>query len=449
MSFIRIKKRFSEKDIIVYKNVLGAFLVKGAALFVTLYTLPAYIQFFNNNEALGLWFTILSFLSWILNFDLGIGNGLRNYLSRYIALNDYIECRKYISSAYYSIGAIILLASVIFPVFVINVDFNALLNIDSSIVSHQALYISIVIVFIGVMVQFLLKLINSVLYALQLSSINNFIALITNIIILLYVKLANPSTNDNNVIVMSIVHAIAVLVPLLVATIIIFNSKLHNATPKIQYVSLKYIKRVLSLGGLFFVIQIAYMLIMSTNEFLIAKTTCNSDVIDYQAYFKLYSLCGTVFALTLTPIWSVITKAQAENDIIWIKKTYNHFIVLAILFTIGEFLIIPFTQVIMKIWLGKDAISDINIITCVIFAIFGAEMIFVSVLSSIANGLGRLKTQTACYCIGAILKVPLAIVCVKWFDNWYGVMISNIICMLIYCMAEPFALRKYFYSQKI
>ena len=30
-----------ENDKIVYKNVIGAFLVKGCALFVTLYTLPS------------------------------------------------------------------------------------------------------------------------------------------------------------------------------------------------------------------------------------------------------------------------------------------------------------------------------------------------------------------------------------------------------------------------
>ena len=66
------KLNLSENDKIVYKNVFGAFLVKGAALFLTLFTLPAYISYFNNDEVLGLWFTLLSLLNWILNLELSM-----------------------------------------------------------------------------------------------------------------------------------------------------------------------------------------------------------------------------------------------------------------------------------------------------------------------------------------------------------------------------------------
>ena len=52
-------KHLSDNDKIIYKNIIGAFLVKGGALFVSLFTLPAYIKFFNNDEVLGLWYTIL------------------------------------------------------------------------------------------------------------------------------------------------------------------------------------------------------------------------------------------------------------------------------------------------------------------------------------------------------------------------------------------------------
>lgn len=444
MNILSRYQKLGENDKIVYKNVIGAFLVKGAALFVTLYTLPAYIAFFNNSEALGLWFTILSLLNWILNFDLGIGNGLRNHLSASIARDDKEDSRKYISSAYFSIGSIVIFISLIFPFAIERVNFNTLLNIDASIVSQRALYISIVIVFVGVMLQFWLKLINSVLYAIQKSSINNFLVLCTNILVLLYVKFAPSSSNDNNVIAMAIVHAVAVLIPLVWATFAIFHKKLAYARPCFRYISKSHIRQVLTLGGLFFFVQIAYMLIMSTNEYLITMTSSNSDVIDYQAYYKLFSLGGTIFALTLTPIWSVITKAQAENNVLWIKKTYYRFTLLAVLFSLAEFILIIITEPIMNIWLGKGAIGNINVQTCVIFAVFGAVMIEISLLSSIANGLGKLKTQSICYGIGAILKIPLSIFIVKWLNAWQGVMIANIICMLIYCIAEPIVLARYF-----
>ena len=433
-----------ENDKIVYKNVLGAFLVKGCALFVTLYTLPSYIKFFNNDEVLGLWFTILSLLNWILNFDLGIGNGLRNHLSTAISLGNKEDVKRYISSAYISIGAIVTVLSVIFPFVIYKVDLNNLLSIEKTEISPKALYITAVIVFVGVMVQFWLKLINSVLYALQKSSVNNFLVLCTNVMILVVAVVFPSGTNDRNIIVMAIVHAVAVALPLLVATVSVFAKKLRYAIPRIKYFSKEHGKKVLSLGGIFFFIQIAYMIIMSTNEFLITKTSGNADVVDYQAYYKLFSLASTVFALALTPLWSVITKAKAENNIGWIKSTYKKFMLLGGVFCIGEFGLVVLMKPLMKIWLGADSLPEISYFSGIMCALLGCAMIMNGVFSNIANGTGELKVQAVCFGIGAVLKIPLSYILVSLSGSWNGVVLANIICMGIYCIIQPISLIKYF-----
>lgn len=433
-----------ENDKIVYKNVLGAFLVKGCALFVTLYTLPSYIKFFNNDEVLGLWFTILSLLNWILNFDLGIGNGLRNHLSTAISLGNKEDVKRYISSAYISIGAIVTVLSVIFPFVIYKVDLNNLLSIEKTEISPKALYITAVIVFVGVMVQFWLKLINSVLYALQKSSVNNFLVLCTNVMILVVAVVFPSGTNDRNIIVMAIVHAVAVALPLLVATVSVFAKKLRYAIPRFKYFSKEHGKKVLSLGGIFFFIQIAYMIIMSTNEFLITKTSGNADVVDYQAYYKLFSLASTVFALALTPLWSVITKAKAENNIGWIKSTYKKFMLLGGVFCIGEFGLVVLMEPLMKIWLGADSLPEISYFSGIMCALLGCAMIMNGVFSNIANGTGELKVQAVCFGIGAVLKIPLSYILVSLLGSWNGVVLANIICMGIYCIIQPISLIKYF-----
>ena len=433
-----------DNDKIVYKNVIGAFLVKGCALFVTLFTLPSYIKFFNNDEVLGLWFTILSILNWILNFDLGIGNGLRNHLSTTISKNDNLSVKKYISSAYFSVGAIVVVLSLIFPVIIYRIDLNSLFNIEKTVISPQSLYISAVIVFVGVMLQFWLKLINSVLYAIQKSSLNNFLVLVTNIIILIAARIYPSGTNDKNIIVMSVVHALAVALPLFAATVAVFAGQLRYAAPTPKYFSKSHANQVLSLGGIFFFIQIAYMVIISTNEFLITKTSGNTYNVDYQAYYKLFSLGSTVFALALTPVWSVITKAKAENKFAWINSTYKKFLALGGVFCLSEVGIVVIMEPVMKIWLGAGALPKTNYLIGIIFAVFGCTMILNGVFSSFANGLGELKVQAICFGLGAILKIPLAYLFVDLLNSWSGVVISNILCMGVYCIAQPIALKKYF-----
>ena len=46
-------QNLSPNNKIVLKNTVGAFLVKGGALLISLFTTPAFIRYFNNNAILG------------------------------------------------------------------------------------------------------------------------------------------------------------------------------------------------------------------------------------------------------------------------------------------------------------------------------------------------------------------------------------------------------------
>lgn len=439
----KIIKKFnslSENNKIILKNVLGAFTVKGLALVVSLFTMPAYMRYFNNEVALGLWFTLLSVLSWILNFDLGIGNGLRNKLTMTLATDDVAESKKYLSSAYISIGILCVILSVVFMFVSSFWNWNTVFNIEEGIVSQSAMLQTVRIVFVGIILQLLFKLITSVLYALQKSSVNNFLSLITSIITLICVLIIPSRNNDQNMICMAWVHVLAVILPLLVTTIILFSGKiLRKCIPSLKCFSLMHTKAILALGGVFLFVQLAYMLIMSTNEYLIAFFCGNQYVTEYQIYYRLFSLGSTVFCLALTPVWSAVTKALAQQDIYWIKRLYRVLLKLSLVGSVAVFLLIPILQLLVDIWLGDNSIS-VNYLHAVAFAGLGSLMILNSALSSVANGLGKLKTQAICFCIGALIKVPLAWILVLLFESWIGVVWANIISMVIYCLIQPWVL---------
>jgi len=219
-------RNMNENDWLILLNTIGAIMIKGGALVVSLLTMPAFFRYFRDQEVLGLWFTILSVLSWILTFDLGIGNGLRNHLVSALASYDRSIIKKYISSAYIAIG-IVALASVGASVMIFRfLRWNAIFNISNNIVSNNTLNRVVVIVFSGIMLQFLLKLITSILYAMQKSALNNLLNLISSILIYLYLAVAKSSDVTTNLISMAIVYVLAVNIPLLVATIIVFSKEL-------------------------------------------------------------------------------------------------------------------------------------------------------------------------------------------------------------------------------
>lgn len=423
-------------------NMIGAFGIKGLALVISLLTTPAYLRFFQNESVLGLWFTINSVLAWILNFDLGIGNGLRNHLTKSFTERNEMESRKYISSAYVSVGALCILIAVCFITVFDSVNWNFVFNIGTDIVSQDALLLAVKIVFVGILLQLFFKLINSILYAIQKSSVNNFISLCTSVITLVCLWMVSPGDNNSNVIVMAYIHLFAVISPLLVTSVVVFSrTAMKNCIPHIRYFSTRHAKEVLSLGGMFLFVQAVYMVIMSTNEYLISILCSNEAVVTYQLYYKPFSLGSTVFALALAPIWSAVTKAYTEKDFAWINRLYKKLLGLSAVGTIIVFSMIPFIQFFMDIWLGKNYLS-VNYWYAVAFAGLGSMVMINSVMSSFANGIGRLRVQASCFAVGAMCKIPMAYLLVNVMDSWIGVVWANVFAVSIYCLIQPMFLRK-------
>ncbi len=437
----------NENNKVILYNTLGAFLVKGGALIISLLTMPAYMKYFNNQQILGLWFTILSVLSWVLTFDLGIGNGLRNHLVPALVSRDQNKIKKYISSAYIVIGVFVILSIVISTILFRYINWNTIFNISSDIVSKEILNITVGIVFSGIALQFLFKLITSILYAMQRSALNNFLSLLSSIITLVYVSIAKSSDIASNLISLAIIHVLAVNIPLMLATITVFTKELKGCKPEIRFFEKKYARDVLILGGNFFWVQIMYMAIAGTNEFLITWLTDPEKVVEYQVYNKLFILIGTVFNLALTPIWSAVTKALSERNYIWIKKLYKTLKLMALLAVIFEFAMIPFLQIGIQLWLGENALQ-VNYLYAFVFAISGSVFIWNGVISSIANGFGELKIQSIFFTIGAFIKIPIAWVLVRELNSWIGVIVANIIAMSLYCIVQPIAINKFLNGKK-
>jgi O-antigen/teichoic acid export membrane protein len=307
-------------------------------------------------------------------------------------------------------------------------------------VTSETMLWAVTIVFVGILLQMFLRNINATLYALQLSSVNNALSLCTSALTLVIVLLIPSGSNDRNLIAMAIIHLLAVVIPQLVATVLVFGvSRYRSISPSIRACGMSHAKQVLSLGGSFFFVQLVFMLIMNTNEYLVTFLTGNELVVDYSIYHKLFTLGGTVVSLALTPVWSAVTKAFAEKNYTWVRALYKKLLLLGLAGTACEFLIIPVLQLGINIWLGEKAIT-VHYGYAAVFACMGSLMIFNGVLASIANGLGKLRKQAVCYTLGVVIKFPLAYLLVTLTGSWIGVLIANVAAMSIYCLVQPIVL---------
>lgn len=443
MMKIKILKNFyknpENKNLII--NIIETFGIKGIAMFLTLFTMPSYMRYFQNNFVLGVWFSIVSILNWIMTFDLGIGNGLRNHLVPALHEHNIEKIKKLISSAYILLGIISIIIGFTGILIIKNTNLNNIFNIDKNIISQLILSKSICIVFLGVIIQFFLKIITSIFYAMQKTAIPSLISLISSILILVFVNIYQEDSAETKLLILSYAQAITICVPPFVATVIVFSTKLKAARPSIKSFDWKDGKKVVGLGGQFFLIQICLMIINSTNEILISRLASPADTVEYQVYQRIFYAVITAFSLLIQPMWSAFSQANATKNYIWIKSVYKKFKKLVFIGSAGCFIIAIIFQYIVNIWLGAEAVT-VKIDYSIYFAILVSMMLYINISTCVANGLNELKCQIIWTCIGAICKIPVAIIVVWIVNSWIGVVISNIIVLV------PLTVFQYYDSNK-
>lgn len=442
INILKFRNLENENSRILLKNVAGAFIIKGGALVVSLFTMPLYISYFGDQAILGVWYTVLSVITWILNFDLGIGNGLRNQLVVSIAQKNNEKSRELVSSAYILFGVLVLLFAVVGYSVSTVLNWNTVFNISEDLVSPRALSMVVKCVFTGIILQLYLNTISSIIYALQKSVINNLISLVISVSQLLFVLFARASTPQENLIVLSKAYIFLTSIPYLIGSIVVFNTSLKNARPNLLYFRRKNVKQLLGTGGLFFSCQVLYMVIIGTNEFFITYYTLPENTVEYSIYNKLFMLSGTFVALALSPVWSMVTKAIAERQGDWLNRLYKKAKLMSLIAAFANMSMIAVLQIIINIWLGNAAIK-VNYGYAIIFAIWGSVFIYQSVLSTFVCGTGRMGLQAKCYGIGVLLKVAFLVIAFNYTNAWIIVMISNIIIFLPYCIIQDRSLNKF------
>lgn len=440
--FIQKFRQLSAKDRILFQNVLGAFAVKGLSLVVSLFTLPAYMRLFQDQNVLGVWYTILSVLTWVLNFDLGVGNGLRNKLALALAEENRTRARQLISSAYFMIGGLMLALAAAGLILIPLADWNSFFNVEPTLIPAETLVQVVRYAFIGIALQFFLRLVSSILYALQKSAVNNAISLITSVLLLAFALLAPVAAPAESLKLFSLGYVFCANLPLAAATAVVFWGPLKDCRPGRRWVTGSCAKGVLTLGGMFFFCQIFYMVIANTNEFFITQYTDPANVVEYQIYNKLFTLAGTLFMLGLTPVWSAVSRAVAEGDYLWLRRLNRQLLWLTAAAAAAEFAILPFLQILVDFWLGPEAIA-VRYDYALVFALFGTTMIGQTTVSAIANGTGRIKLQMLCYGLGVVVKVAVIDLGCRMTGQWIVVVLANALVLLPYCVLQQIDLSRY------
>lgn len=138
----------------------------------------------------------------------------------------------------------------------------------------------------------------------------------------------------------------------------------------------------------------------------------------------------------------MVTKAHAEGNVLWLRKVFSRLTRVGVGVVVLQFMLIPFLQPVFDLWLGKGVLT-VTLPTAVCFACFGSVFVYSSILSTIVNGLSRLRLQFVWYGVGALLKIAFIIVVSRLSDNWTWVVWANVIILAPYCIVQHWQLKRF------
>ncbi|TMM58207.1 polysaccharide biosynthesis protein [Maribacter algarum] len=408
----------------ISKHVLLSAIYKGGSIVANFMLVPLTLKFLST-EDYGVWMILSSFVAWFSFFDIGLGNGLRNKYAEAKAVGDMKSARGYVSTAYFTITAIcslLFIASLVVSYFA---DWAKIFNTSEDLNSQLNYLMPVVFACFSILLT--VKLITSIYTADQNHSIQGKITFITALSSLLAVWLLTKLALSS-LLLFGIVFSVIPVLILVGLNLYAFSNKYKKYVPNIKFFKKEYFNSIFGLGINFFIIQIAVIVMFSTDSFIITQLFSPEAVVPYTLSHKYVSISSMVFVILLTPFWSSITEAYTKKEYEWIKKSMRNltkFSLLIIVFIVFLVLISPWSY---QFWFGNKV--EIPMILTICMGVFFVVTLSYAPFNFFLNGVGKIKLHMYSFAIGAILNIPLSVFLVKYFNlGVEGVILATIICV--------------------
>lgn len=424
MLFTNIKNRFSTLDkrsAIVIKNSMATALMKVAILLCSLIMVPITLNYLNA-ENYGIWMAMTSILYWFAFFDVGLGNGMRNYLSEAISRQDYIKARSYFSTAIFLLAIIAVLIGILSLIIIFQLDLNHIFN--THIMSNKSLAYIMVVAISFSLIQFVAKNVGMVYIAMQRYAINDLIVFIGQLISTIIVYIITKTTESHLIYIVIAITSIPALVFILASIPLL---KQHpQLKPSIKSIDFASAKKIIGKGLGFFIIQITSCLVIFGSANILISHYCGPEQVTvYNISYKLFNILIIIYTIIISPLWNAYTDASVKNDYAWIRKIFKKSIYLWAASLLLGLLMLLISGWFFKKWVGNSV--DIPLGVSISILIYVCMFNFNNCVTYLINGLNKIKIQIITSILGTIIYLIAVCFFIKGTYGIYGISI----CMCV------------------
>lgn len=432
-----------ERSVKAKKNILLAVLFKGVGILVGFAVSPLSVAYLDPTR-LGVFILISGMMDWFADFDMGIGNGLKNKFGAAVANGNEEEARSYVSTAYGALSAIAGALALVFVFASFVIPWSKVTDTDPSM--NSEIQLLAIIIFAAFAVRFVSSLIYIIFNSLQETAKVDFFNLLSKIVFLVLIVLLFYFTESSLILFGTAKSFTFAFVPIIIG-IWAFRGELKRYAPSFSTMKRGHLKALLSIGAMYFLIRIAMLVIYETNTFLIATLLDIELVPVYDFPFKYFSILSMFFMIVTNQLWGAYIEAYEKGDFEWISKIVGN-LMKAWMGTValGMIMILfsdTFYYYWINVWQEQDKVMVFPKSVSVFICISVCFSNFINVFNLVLNGTGKIRLQTIGVIAAAILNIPLSIFFVEVMDmGLNGIILGTIVSLIPNAIFSPIQVRK-------
>lgn len=407
-------------------GIASGVFTKGMAFLLTLITVPMTLHYLGP-ERYGIWVTMISMLAWISMVDLGVANGLTPLLSAAFGKGRTDLAREYVATAFWSLAGIAILVGAVITTGWDWIDWSRAFNIrdhrlESQVSTAMALAVGI----------FLANLPLSITQRIYLAYQQGLAANIWQLLLSLsgVIGIYLVTRTQGGLVYLVLGYSGAQLLVSLANAVWLFGWSKPQLRPFVRP-NLAEAKHVMTMGGMFFINQIATLIIFQKDNILITHYLGPTQAAPYNVTWQMFFYLNAINILIAPYLGPAFGEAYAKGDVLWMRKVFGRYMLVTCAVALPLVALLAwFYKPILIAWVGPAVMptSDVVLWISLWTAVFSVQWPIISLL----NSTGRLRVFIIFYGLAALLNIFLSVVLIKSIGAAGGAMASAVtVCIFV------------------
>jgi O-antigen/teichoic acid export membrane protein len=375
---------------------------------LTLLSLPLAVRYLGA-ERFGVWATITSTVVLLNLLDLGIASTLTNHISKSYAVGDRQYAARYVANALALTTSIAGLAGVGLAVAWPRIDWMALFNVAPGVPGsevNRTAAVAAVLVLIGLPA----SLANRIFAGYQEVHISNLVVAVGSV-----ANVAGLLLGIELRVSMPVLLAISAgfitfcNLAALAATLTLYKPWLR---PRLALLDWTSARELLASGSGFFLIQIAGVVVFSSDNLVVSHYLGAGQVTPYNVTWRLVMLTAVLQALVFPALWPAYAEAYARQDYAWMRHAFRIVMRATLALNLAcAVVFITFGKTLIRLWAGPAAVPSTALL--VAMTLWSAISGCMTVESCLLAAVNRTRAQGVLSIAAAALNLWLSIVLVQ------------------------------------